>query len=273
MSSANVTATPVLEPGAAATATAVGSLERVTADATTPWLAEHCSRYAYAAAHVQGRVVLDVASGAGFGARMLADAGAAFTVGCDLSVEALRQSRREFGKGGLQFVPSDATTLPFGDATFDVVVSFETIEHLQQRERFVAELHRVLRPGGTLFLSTPNVAITGAYPRNPFHVHEYTRDELASLLANYFADVTMLGQQLSSRFHVAPFLPGYDRARTAADAIRLLCWKVCNRLPFAWKDLLSRAVLGRGFYPSAGDYLFASDTAAAHVLLAVCRRW
>jgi SAM-dependent methyltransferase len=251
---------------------AVGSAERVHADPTTPWWAEHCSRYAYAAGHVRGARVLDVASGTGFGARMLADAGASYTVGCDLSVEALHQSRVEFGGERLAFVPADATVLPFRDEAFDVVVSFETIEHLVERDRFVGELRRVLKPGGMLFLSTPNHAITRAYARNPFHLHEYMRDELADLLRRSFASVTLFGQDLSARYRVAPFLPGHDTPHSFADRVRLLTWKICNRLPFAVKQSLSAALLGRSFYPSSSDYVFGSDFSRAHVLLAVCRR-
>lgn len=253
-------------------AVAVGSAERVLADPTTPWWAEHCSRYAYAARHVRGARVLDVASGAGFGARMLADAGASYTVGCDLSPEALRQSRSDFGRDRLTFVPGDATVLPFRDEAFDVVVSFETIEHLVERNRFVTELRRVLKPRGTLFLSTPNRAITGAYARNPYHLHEYMRDELAVTLRGSFDDVTLYGQDLSARYRVAPFLPGHDAPRSAFDRVRLLTWKLCNRLPFAIKESLSTALLGRSFYPASTDYVFGPDCSRAHVLLAVCRR-
>ena len=253
-------------------AIAVGSAERVLADPTTPWWAEHCSRYAYAARHVSGARVLDVASGAGFGARMLADAGASYTVGCDLSPEALRQSRADFGRPGLTFVPADATMLPFLDHAFDVVVSFETLEHLVERDRFITELHRVLKPRGTLFLSTPNYAITRAYARNPFHLHEYMRDELADVLQRTFDDVTLYGQDLSARYRVAPFLPGHDAPRSAFDRVRLLTWKVCNRLPFAIREFVSSALLGRSFYPSSADYVFGADFSRAHVLLAVCRR-
>lgn len=239
-------------------------------DERSPWWGEHCSRYRYAAAHVSGRMVLDVATGSGFGADMLAREGAALVVGCDLSVSEVMAARSTFRSPRIHFVPGDATRLPFQSAAFDVVASMETLEHIADGRGFLLEIRRVLRPGGVLVLSTPNAAVTANYARNPFHVREYVRDELEALLKRHFETVAIVGQTLSSAFRVAPFLPGRDVARTATDHVRLVVWKVCNRLPFPLKNGLARSFLGRSFYPVAADYRFELDTSMAHVLVAVC---
>lgn len=142
-----------------------------------PLVAEHVHRYRWAARWVRGARVLDVASGTGYGAAMLRRAGARVVAGLDRVAEAVRFGRERYGT---RAVCGDAHHLPFAARAFDVAVSFETIEHLEDREAFVGELRRVLRPAGVLLLSTPNARRTGG--NNPYHRHEFTREELDGLL-------------------------------------------------------------------------------------------
>jgi SAM-dependent methyltransferase len=251
--------------------TSVGAVERLPVRGTSPWWGEHRSRYRFAERFVAGKSVLDIACGTGFGTDMLARMGATHVTGCDAFPSAVLEARREFRSKEIRFVAADGTRLPFANASFDAVVSFETLEHIAQGEDFVRELRRVLRPGGTLLLSTPNVAITSQYPRNPFHLHEYTASELSELLSRYFRRVEIRGQLLGPKYRVAPFLPGRDRARSGFDHVRLVVWKLMNRLPFRAKDSLSRAFLGRHFYPTEEDYQFLLELDEAPVLLATCR--
>jgi SAM-dependent methyltransferase len=147
---------------------------------------ESASRYAFAAAGVRDVRVVDVASGSGLGSDLLRRAGARLVVGVEADPAALARC----AAATLAFVQADATALPFGDASCEVVVSFETIEHVADPERMLAECRRILRPGGTLYLSTPNRAVTRWLPPNPFHVREFTIGEILALVRRHFDGVT-----------------------------------------------------------------------------------
>lgn len=140
--------------------------------------AEHVARYRWASRWVKNSVVLDVACGTGYGAPLLRAAGAQQVHSVDVSADALRFGR---GRYELRAIKSDAHELPVGRAVCDTVVSLETLEHLTDPRRFLGEIHRVLRPKGTLLLSTPNRARTSG--SNPYHVNEMTLVEIRRLLS------------------------------------------------------------------------------------------
>jgi ubiquinone/menaquinone biosynthesis C-methylase UbiE len=162
---------------------------------------EHLARYQFACEHVGGKKAIDIACGAGYGSLMLADAGALEITGLDLSQEALRVTAELPQRQNLRFEEADAHRLiQVPDRSVDVVVSFETIEHLRRPELFVAEVRRVLRPTGCALISTPERRLSSSLhwllrrPHNPFHVREFTQMEFASLLRESFEQVQMMGQ-------------------------------------------------------------------------------
>ena len=136
--------------------------------------------------------VLDAGSGAGYGSMMLADAGAARVDGIDLSDEAVADARLRAGPS-VEFTVGDVRDLPFPADTFDVVVCFEAIEHVEGREAALDEFVRVLRAGGLLILSSPNRDVYP--PGNPHHVYEYTPAELSSELGARFRHVQLWRQK------------------------------------------------------------------------------
>ncbi len=151
---------------------------------------EHWHRYAFARALCRGRRVLDAACGEGYGSALLADE-AADVVGVDVADEAVGHARATYSaRRNLRFELGSVTALPLPDASVDVIVSFETIEHLpaDEQPRMLAEFSRVLVPGGILVLSAPNpVEYSQARGyRNPFHLHEPARAELEMLLGGAF---------------------------------------------------------------------------------------
>lgn len=152
---------------------------------------EHCHRYAFARRYVAGRRVLDAACGEGYGSALLAGV-AQSVVGVDIDAEVVAKAAARYGKPGkLSFEEASVARLPLPDASVDVVVSFETIEHLEAADqpRTLAEFARVLAPGGILILSSPNrpeYSDARSYA-NPFHLHELDRDELAQLLLPQFS--------------------------------------------------------------------------------------
>jgi SAM-dependent methyltransferase len=159
---------------------------------------EHVHRYALAAEMVSGRV-LDLASGAGYGTRLLSSR-AERVVGLDIDLTAGQFATRQYSTPGrVDFVVGDACSLPFSSATFDWVICFEAIEHVATGSSLVAEAARVLKTNGTLMLSSPIASEhKRTYPdhENPFHVHEYESGELSTLLSPYFRRVDLLGQRL-----------------------------------------------------------------------------
>jgi SAM-dependent methyltransferase len=230
--------------------------ERLARDPTSELWGEHRSRYRFATQRVAGKRVLDVASGAGFGTQMLRQAGAR-AVALDYDDEAVADVR------------GDATRLPLADATLDVVVSFETLEHVADAQAMVREIRRVLKPGGTLVLSTPNRAFgpPERHTANPFHIQEFTADELRALLQASFPSVQLFGQRPSSTYRYVPYLMIEPHFEAAAVA-----WKLLARLPFGLKNSLALALSGRPFYPGEDDYCFvADDYAGSHALIAVAR--
>jgi SAM-dependent methyltransferase len=152
--------------------------------------AEHLARYRFARALARDRRVLDAASGEGYGASLLQRAGARSVVGVDIDPEAVDAARAKYG---LDFRVADVAELPFADASFDLVTSFETIEHLSDAPRAVAELRRVLAEAGVLVISTPNV--DEYLVDNPFHERELTPAEFRDLLTAHFEPVSFLYQQ------------------------------------------------------------------------------
>jgi SAM-dependent methyltransferase len=243
----------------------------------SPWWGVHASRYLFARPFVEQRRILDVACGTGYGLALLAGCARA-VVGADADFEALKTARSaaSISGGGTAVVRSDACRLPFPDGAWDVVTSFETIEHLHDRAGFVREIRRVLAPGGVCVMSTPNATYTqpvDGTPRNPFHVHEYDPGEFARELGRQFAAVEMLGQSLSPRFAVSPFRDDQQRMpRALGPQAKLMTWRVLNRTPAALRDLLSRALWGHPLIPSENDYEFsAAHVDDAPVLVAICR--
>jgi SAM-dependent methyltransferase len=153
---------------------------------------EHRGRYWWAGQLVAGREVLDAGCGAGYGAAMLAAAGAVRVTGVDVAPEAIDAARAGAAAANLEFVLGGLHELPFTDDAFDVVTCFEVIEHVERPDEALAELRRVLRPGGVLAISSPNRRVYP--PGNEHHVHEYTPEELHAALAAAFPEVRLLRQ-------------------------------------------------------------------------------
>jgi SAM-dependent methyltransferase len=152
---------------------------------------EHLARYWWAAQAADGRAVLDAGCGVGYGSAMLARAGATEVVGVDLSAKAV-EAAAAGAPSNATFLTGDVHALPFEDDRFDLVVCFEVIEHVEGQDEVIAELARVLAPGGILALSSPNRDV---YPAgNPHHVHEYVPEELRGALAAHFAHVELRHQ-------------------------------------------------------------------------------
>jgi len=172
----------------------------------------HLRAYAEAAGHARGGDVLDVGCNTGYGTVGFVPV-ARRVVGIDVSPAAIEAARRRSSAGRPEFLVTTGVELPFPDESFDLVTSFQVVEHLVDPLAFLAELRRVLRPGGVVVLATPNAAIRldpGMTPWNRFHVREYRAAELAELLAAAFGDVRVRG------LFAVPTLYEAELARAAA---------------------------------------------------------
>ena len=157
--------------------------ERFTPEVRGPIWYEHWHRYAFVASLVPGLRVIDAACGEGYGSFLLART-AAHVTGIDISADAVAHARQRYPADNLAFAEGSVTALPLPDACVDVVVSFETIEHLTPQREMLAEFHRVLTPTGILVISSPNRPVynEAGEIENHFHVGELDRAELKALL-------------------------------------------------------------------------------------------
>ncbi|MBP1934764.1 glycosyltransferase [Ammoniphilus resinae] len=158
---------------------------------------EHLQRYLSVADMVRDKVVLDAASGEGYGSFILSEKAAKVT-GIDLSKDAVEHAREAYKRFNLTFECASIEKLPFEDSSFDIVVSFETIEHVDEmiQKSFLNEIKRVLKKGGLLIMSTPNKYIYSdrANYKNEFHVKEFYEEEFRGFLRNYFRFIDMYYQ-------------------------------------------------------------------------------
>lgn len=164
-----------------------------------PFYAQHLARYRWVRDRIPGgALVLDAGCGAGYGTAVLAEAGRP-AIGLDAAGEALRTARGDYGAAA-RFVHGDVLSMPFSDATFDVVACLEVIEHIRETGRLVAELARVLKPGGALYLSTPHAVMEELQERaigmDHYHGHvsSMTPGRLKRLLGSRFGRVRLWGQ-------------------------------------------------------------------------------
>lgn len=175
---------------------------------------EHLHRYAWCLPLVEGKDVLDVASGEGYGSAMLAS-NARSVSGVDISHEAVKHaSERYAALGNLRYLQGSAAAIPLEDDSVDVVVSFETIEHLLEQEEMMAEIRRVLRPAGILVMSSPNKEIYSdkAGYHNDFHVKELYLDEFVALLQQQFPAVQISGHRMAVCSTITPLQAGLPQA-------------------------------------------------------------
>lgn len=159
---------------------------------TTFW--EHVERYRFACRYVRGKDVLDIACGEGYGTAAMGKAGARSVIGVDIDPQAVEHARHRYQ---IDARLGSAETIPVENDSVDVVISFETIEHVPNPETFLDECVRVLRPGGVLVISTPNLEVyREVTPDNPFHCSEMSVQDFKKLLGARFESTVMFGQHL-----------------------------------------------------------------------------
>ena len=172
--------------------------ERFTPECVREIWYEHWHRYVFARAFARGKRVLDAACGEGYGSALLAGE-AASVLGIDIAEDAIVHASARYGdRANLRFARGDCTALNVPAASFDLIASFETLEHVGAQEALIGGFAHALADDGVLIISSPDKRsysdISGF--RNEFHVRELYRDELLALLKPYFPFIHLYGQKL-----------------------------------------------------------------------------
>ena len=156
---------------------------------------EHLHRYALAQQLVHNKIVLDIASGEGYGSNLLAQT-AKKVIGVDIDFESVTHATEKYNSKNVSFQQGSTSAIPLDDHSVDVVVSFETLEHHDQHEQMMQEISRVLKSDGILLISSPEKSIYAERdPNNPFHIKELNLDEFKNLLDTYFSNTLLFQQQ------------------------------------------------------------------------------
>jgi SAM-dependent methyltransferase len=158
----------------------------------------HIASYQFARQRTRDKRVLDYGCGTGYGASMLAENNTD-VVAIDIDTQVIGYARTQYPQTNLTFEtvePAESGRLPYADASFDTVVSFQVIEHVKNVDRYLAEIVRVLRPGGEFISATPDRSarlFSMQQPWNMHHVTEFSASQLCNALDLHFGEVEMLG--------------------------------------------------------------------------------
>jgi SAM-dependent methyltransferase len=155
----------------------------------------HLLPYFQAARLAENKTVLDFGCNTGVGSKMLSEF-AKKVVGADVSERAIAEAKTRYGHLPINFMVTDGIQLPFEDNEFDIIVSFQVIEHLVDYDLYINEIKRVLSPNGVVLFTTPNAILRldpGIKPWNKFHVREFNYYELQTLLKSFFSMVRVAG--------------------------------------------------------------------------------
>lgn len=184
--------------------------------------------YEYCKASIAGKKVLDVGCGNAYGTVLMAEVAAEIT-GLDYDQSTVDANRARYSAvKNLSFQQGVIPPIPFPDNSFDVVTAFQFIEHIHPRKEFIKECLRVVRPGGKVLITTPNVKMSLA--RNPFHVHEYTFDEMkseVSSLTNTFNLQGLNGNEKVNNYYE-------ENGKFVRMILKWDVFKLHQRLPSAW---------------------------------------
>jgi O-antigen biosynthesis protein len=160
---------------------------------------EHLHRYAFASQFTKGKATLDLASGEGYGSFMLSQE-ANRVIGIEIDLGAVEHARTKYSKSNLEYRQGSILEIPIeGEKIFDVIVCFEALEHIQDQEKLLLEVKRLLKDNGMFIVSTPNKLEYSDKPgyKNPFHLRELYFDELRDLLSSYFENIYPFGQRVN----------------------------------------------------------------------------
>ena len=247
--------------------------ERQDDNEISPWWGEHLHRYEAALQYLQKNDdVLDIACGTGFGTHLLSTHTNGLVTGADISEEAIAYCRKKFHQQkNLQFELIDGTRMPFEEHRFNMITSFETIEHTTRYMEMLREFRRTIKPGGIVIISTPNFVVNSPAGKvnNPFHTQEFNYQELKNILEEVFDDVKMMGQKYVR----------YDkkglRSKTGKLTENILYKRGIRKIPISVQNLLMKLMGGTTMYPVVKDFALTEKTDEilnCKTFVAICKK-
>lgn len=158
----------------------------------------HLARYKFACGYAEGKIVADIACGTGYGTKLIVVGGKAKkAIGVDIDLETIEYAKETHMAKDVEFVCASGDRTGIPENSIDVVVSFETVEHVRDDLAVLREFHRILRPGGTLICSTPN---NWPLEVSPYHVRVYDRNSFEKLLSRCFDNIELYSQNSGTEF-------------------------------------------------------------------------
>ncbi|TAK60585.1 MAG: class I SAM-dependent methyltransferase [Bacteroidetes bacterium] len=198
-------------------------------------LAQHVARYRFAKKFVNNSVVVDFACGSGYGSSILLEGEPRKVIGIDISQSAINYAKSHFHSSLLEYHKGSVVLLS-AMRDINIVVSFETIEHLENYASFLEAVFRALSSDGTFIVSTP-VRLKGTLedkPKNPYHIREWNSKEFIELISGYFKHIEIYHQYIYTK----KWYPGSRTiARWRAEQInpeiasKLACYEVMETVP------------------------------------------
>lgn len=211
----------------------IQTAERVSRDASDNYVFQRSVLAYHEAAKLISGDVLEIGTGTGYGVEIMAQHARSY-----ITLDKYEPQADILNVPNVEFRQATVPPLPFESGSFDAVVSFQVIEHIRDDMQFVAEVSRVLRPGGLFIVTTPNAPMS--LTRNPWHVREYRADELKNLITCHFADVECMGIAGNERV-----MEYYEKNRQSVKRItRFDLFDFQHRMP-AWLLRLPYDILNR----------------------------
>lgn len=236
------------------------AIERITPENEVEWRSmglHHMQRYEFAARYTEGRSVLDLACGNGYGSFTLMNLGARSVAGVDLDADAIAYAKSHYARPCLAYHCRSCFELEPIDGGYETVVSFETIEHLDKPEQFVRKLRELVSPSGRLVISAPN---TLRYKRatppvdNPFHLSEPTYGDFKAWVSSAF--------EIEQEWEQSPVTVGFERQ------VAMLNYSTFIRWMLKAEGFIKRLAGGTSF--EAGSRIIAAQDANLRVTTHLC---
>lgn len=156
---------------------------------------EHLHRYGIALEYIKDKIVLDIASGEGYGSNLMSEV-AKYVYGVDIDANTIENASKKYKKDNLKYLTGSTSNIPIESNSVDVVISYETLEHHDEHEQMMLEITRVLKPNGILIISTPDKYYYSDIRnfKNKFHVKELYKSEFLDLVSLHFKNIQLLNQ-------------------------------------------------------------------------------